>query len=531
MTLAPVSTAAGALPSRNVITSLIRHAAESWHPKIRQDRTSLASLRSAESEFQRVVQRHLAALMRTALSQFEGYSFTPGNDPDHQAEQFVASLEHQIEPQRQEFAKALQPAYLRPFELGAKSAFKDLPKGYKFADPASSAVLDTTWSLVDPDVTDYVNTQSMSLVQNLTSTTMQKMRSQMSQGIQNLETRNEIADRLSAVADDIPDWRARLIAQTETIRAHSAGLKNVYDKSGIVTGYRWLDGQPQACPICSDLNGQIVTEWDIPPAHPGCRCTISPVIGSIEGELEELDTAPEIVKDWGEIAGFSVKTKKMLNDAETRMVNAVSDREKAAAMKQYALAVREAYKEAGFETIWNGSMYQTGSKEYAGVKLWDCSIGIGAGISRTQAPHLMHVVNHEMAHAMKNFNPTFYGSPGLQWAEEASAEVFSKQFGKRIEALGITTRSTIYKTYEGAVKLFEKLAEKQGITSQELAFRLKKAEVGNTTGDVLHRYEILFPGLPLTEQAKILNMMSPQMTANEYAAAMDYLEKVKFAKR
>ena len=101
----------------------------------------------------------------------------------------------------------------------------------------------------------------------------------------------------------LPEWRARLIAQTEVLRA----FNNVAESSLLATGnthVRWVDGQLGACPSCSKLDGTIIPivlkgsyarfhdtirgfVVPHPPLHPGCRCTI---IGATEQEfLEQPD--------------------------------------------------------------------------------------------------------------------------------------------------------------------------------------------------------------------------------------------------
>jgi HK97 family phage portal protein len=94
--------------------------------------------------------------------------------------------------------------------------------------------------------------------------------------------------------------RARLIAQTETIRAANAGSKAVYKAEG-VQGIEWV-ASSDACPYCQGLDGKVISvednfvskndnyqpegttrplnvdygEISYPPCHPGCRCTIAP---------------------------------------------------------------------------------------------------------------------------------------------------------------------------------------------------------------------------------------------------------------
>ncbi len=71
--------------------------------------------------------------------------------------------------------------------------------------------------------------------------------------------------------------RAEMIARTETARAVNAATLDGYAEAG-VGQVDWLDS-PGACLVCEDLaaNGPYRTS-EVPdlPAHPDCRCSLSP---------------------------------------------------------------------------------------------------------------------------------------------------------------------------------------------------------------------------------------------------------------
>lgn len=162
------------------------------------------------------------------------------------------------------------------------------------------ATLQIEWdTLADPEVLNWITTRTSNLITGIDATTKERVRQQIKVGVMLGESRDEIAERLQSVMDDLPAWRAKLIAQTEVITAHSAGAVMTYKKSGNVEGKRWVDGQAGACAICSGLNGKIIhltgqfqdtsavkegnyaqkVQWHPgPPAHPGCRCTVAPVV-------------------------------------------------------------------------------------------------------------------------------------------------------------------------------------------------------------------------------------------------------------
>jgi SPP1 gp7 family putative phage head morphogenesis protein len=89
--------------------------------------------------------------------------------------------------------------------------------------------------------------------------------------------------------DILPEWRARLIAQTEAVRAYNGAMVE-RASDGDFSYLQWLDGQPAACPACVSLHLKTVKigslfqdevrglEVAYPPLHPGCRCSSRPVM-------------------------------------------------------------------------------------------------------------------------------------------------------------------------------------------------------------------------------------------------------------
>lgn len=91
------------------------------------------------------------------------------------------------------------------------------------------------------------------------------------------------------IAKDINDAvgiginRARTMARTEVIYAHSAAATEQYRKYGI-SEEEWLAAiDERTCEICSALNGKRAPIGEMEcPAHPACRCAKLPVIPSME---------------------------------------------------------------------------------------------------------------------------------------------------------------------------------------------------------------------------------------------------------
>lgn len=82
--------------------------------------------------------------------------------------------------------------------------------------------------------------------------------------------------------------RADLIAVTEVTRAYANGNKIAYSEAG-VTHWRWRTNRDAlTCPVCGPLNNQVFAIGAVignfrgvpftePPAHPECRCWMTPV--------------------------------------------------------------------------------------------------------------------------------------------------------------------------------------------------------------------------------------------------------------
>jgi SPP1 gp7 family putative phage head morphogenesis protein len=86
--------------------------------------------------------------------------------------------------------------------------------------------------------------------------------------------------------------RASAIAVTETTRAFAEGNKIGYQAAGIKR-IRWQTNNDElVCPVCGPLNQQVKPigeafgefngrQIDAPPAHPNCRCWITPVADDV----------------------------------------------------------------------------------------------------------------------------------------------------------------------------------------------------------------------------------------------------------
>lgn len=159
---------------------------------------------------------------------------------------------------------------------------------------------------IEPFVEDY----TIRLSTTINDTTEVALRSSIMRGIELGESMPQIRDRISQVFDQAENYRAMIIARTETIRASNQGSRLGYQESGVVKAVEWLTAfDERTCPFCAHMDGKqakvdglffrhgdsleldgkrLVFDYEeisAPPLHPFCRCTLIPIVD--ESILEE----------------------------------------------------------------------------------------------------------------------------------------------------------------------------------------------------------------------------------------------------
>ena len=131
---------------------------------------------------------------------------------------------------------------------------------------------------INPDITNYFQTQSSGRVTRINTTTRQNLQDQLTIAYRNQENMVDTMRRIRSVVNcSSPPGRAEMIARTELAFAYSKGLTTTYREIG-VHRLQWravLDAR--TCPICRGNNGEIFSVDEIEaslPAHPRCRCTV-----------------------------------------------------------------------------------------------------------------------------------------------------------------------------------------------------------------------------------------------------------------
>ena len=129
------------------------------------------------------------------------------------------------------------------------------------------------------------------------------------------QAQRRLRDELGVVTDRRKGFRRNfyrtlLITRTEIMRASNLGALAVYEENqDILNGWEWVATKDErTCPICGGMDGKRFGFGDAqmqPPSgsHPGCRCTIVPVLKD-ERLMNEVAGVRETYSDWAARRGM-----------------------------------------------------------------------------------------------------------------------------------------------------------------------------------------------------------------------------------
>ena len=156
--------------------------------------------------------------------------------------------------------------------------------------PAPVRVLvDFDW--VNQAVLDYARNYRYNWIKKINETTRQQVQKLMSEWIQSGDPLSVLESQLTPLFGAV---RAEMIAATEVTRVYAAGNRAAWESTGVVSKARWNTAEDDlVCPICGPLDNTEIGIGDIdsyPPAHPRCRCWVTPVVSeqSVEQKLQEI---------------------------------------------------------------------------------------------------------------------------------------------------------------------------------------------------------------------------------------------------
>jgi uncharacterized protein with gpF-like domain len=204
------------------------------------------------------------------------------------------------------FWNAIDEIVLAAILAGVHRGIQLLPK---------SALPLVRWDFVNQAAIDYLRQYQLSVVQGISETTRRQATQAIADWMRSGEHLDVLITRLNPI---FGESRAESIAVTEVTRALASGNLAAWKSTGVVEGKRWRTAvDERVCPICRPLHMSIVEingGWTFtmemlanneelakalrgatsitylqPPAHPGCRCVLSPVVfdAHTEEQLEE----------------------------------------------------------------------------------------------------------------------------------------------------------------------------------------------------------------------------------------------------
>lgn len=148
----------------------------------------------------------------------------------------------------------------------------------KAAQQGLSASVAVDWALINDAVLNLSKSEAAKLAAELNRTTQAQAAKIIADWIETGGTMPELVQRLEML---YPRNRAEMIGVTEVTRLYANGNIAAWKASEVVTGYRWQTAaDDKVCPICGPRDGEVydLDSGIIPPAHPRCRCWVTPEV-------------------------------------------------------------------------------------------------------------------------------------------------------------------------------------------------------------------------------------------------------------
>jgi len=202
------------------------------------------------------------------------------------------------------WAEDVHPEVEAGYAVGGKQGIADVRAALDAQDLELQVA---PWSVEAPGARDAINRAALALSTTANGVTQGQLerllpglRSELIQGTVQGEGYDWMAGRLRAIFGHADKYRSQRIAITETQRAVHQGLLEQYKESGVVESTQWLlSGAP--CPQCVAVADEheagvaLGAEYArvegakeayasvvAPPLHPGCLCSIFPILLPIE---------------------------------------------------------------------------------------------------------------------------------------------------------------------------------------------------------------------------------------------------------
>jgi len=155
-------------------------------------------------------------------------------------------------------------------------------------DALGNLATDVDWKLVNKDAVAWARDYAGTLIDQIDDATLDATRNAIANWA---ESGAPLPDLIDQLAPWYGEERASRIAVTETTRSFAEANRQAYAASGVVAQMEWRTAVDElVCPICGPLHEQqrdldesfgedvFGEEMFTPPAHPNCRCIVSPVV-------------------------------------------------------------------------------------------------------------------------------------------------------------------------------------------------------------------------------------------------------------
>lgn len=169
-------------------------------------------------------------------------------------------------------------------KLFAKVALPFLLDFAKQGGEDAAELTSETFNLTD-SLSNAMEKRSIFFAGSVNDTTFKKLTQSLSEGINDGEGIGNLTKRVKTVYKEVPQWRAQLIARTETTNANNEGTLEQYRESEVVQGKEWIATKDERTREShAALDGETVSVDAVFsnglsfPQEPNCRCVIAPAL-------------------------------------------------------------------------------------------------------------------------------------------------------------------------------------------------------------------------------------------------------------
>jgi SPP1 gp7 family putative phage head morphogenesis protein len=174
-------------------------------------------------------------------------------------------------------------------ELLIVAIMEGVEGGIDLLPPALRVLVD--FDYVNDHVINFARAYRFDWIRKINDTTRTQIGQLISDWLQSGDPLSVLESQMSPIFGKV---RAEMIASTEVTRVYAVANQIAWESTGVVESVRWNTAEDElVCPVCGPLADSTIGIGDIdafPPAHPRCRCWITPIVSeqSLERRFEEI---------------------------------------------------------------------------------------------------------------------------------------------------------------------------------------------------------------------------------------------------